>query len=416
MFLCVIWLNCGVFPKLRSIQFRPVSHEGQQYFLLDDPFKLSDEQLFLPHALARIATLCDGTRSAAQLHEALAADAPYPPPPNIVDDMIEGLDKMFLLDNERAAEAINEALASYRDQPFRPPLFAGQSYPDSPDDLDEFLASYSTDDDGLADWEMSDLSDKTWRGLISPHIDYQRGGHVYAKVWERARGAIEAADIILIFATDHHGGHASLTLSSLPYATPYGVVPTDGAVVGRLSDVLGGDAYALELNHLQEHSIELVTTWLHYVRRDLCPVVPILVGSFYHFTPDGHPMEDEQIARFMAALREATAGKNVFCVASVDLAHVGPAFDSAYKMDDVRREALAAVDEQLQQAIVDGDAESWYQQLAEIRNENNVCGFSPTYLMLKFMGETAGHKIAYAQCPADAQNTSTVSICGMLLA
>ena len=126
-------------------------------------------------------------------------------------------------------------------------------------------------------------------------------------------------------------------------------------------------------------------------------------------------MEDEQIVQFMAALKEVKAGKNVFCVASVDLAHVGPAFDSEYKMDDARWEALAAVDERLQQAIVDGDAESWYQQLAEIRNENNVCGFSPTYLMLKFMEESRGYKIAYSQCPADARNTSTVSICGMLL-
>ena len=117
----------------------------------------------------------------------------------------------------------------------------------------------------------------------------------------------------------------------------------------------------------------------------------------------------------MDKLRDLTKGKKVFAIASVDLAHVGPAFDSDYAMDAARKAALADSDRQLMQAIADGDTEHFYQQLASTRNENNVCGFSPTYLMLDFLGQTKGVQVAYDQCSADADDTSTVSICGILL-
>jgi hypothetical protein len=35
--------------------------------------------------------------------------------------------------------------------------------------------------------------------------------------------------------------------------------------------------------------------------------------------------------------------------------------------------------------------------------------------MLRYLGPTEGIEIAYDQCPADVENTSFVSICGMLL-
>jgi len=48
-------------------------------------------------------------------------------------------------------------------------------------------------------------------GVISPHIDYQRGGPVYAAVWQRAAGAIRGAELVIVFGTDHSGGPGKLT-------------------------------------------------------------------------------------------------------------------------------------------------------------------------------------------------------------
>ncbi|HFC12654.1 MAG TPA: AmmeMemoRadiSam system protein B, partial [Anaerolineae bacterium] len=379
----------------------------------EDPLHLSQQQLFLPYPLARIVSMCNGTKTISQLHQQLCQDTGESLPESLITDTLAQLDKNYLLDNQQSRQAIDKLQTDWRKQPFRPLAFAGLSYPDAEQELDQFLEAFSAEDENTA---LAKWSDWQGRALISPHIDYQRGGHVYSQVWQRARSAIEAADLILIFATDHHGGAASLTLSSIPYATPYGILPTDQHLVDQLAATIGTEnAYALELNHKHEHSIELVATWLHHIRRECCPVIPILIGSFYHFTPDGHPTDDPTIVAFMQKLRELTADKKVFCIASVDLAHVGPAFDNDYLMDNTRKTALAQTDAHLMQAITNGDKEAFYQQLASTRNENNVCGFSPTYLMLDYLGETNGTQIAYDQCSADANNTSTVSICGILL-
>ena len=398
-------------PKLRPVQFQQVRYENQPMWLIDDPLKLTDQQMVLPYPLARMVSMMDGTRSVAVLHQIVKSEARSSVPLSAVTEAIRQLDDACLLENARSQQAIEQVRVDWRAQDFRPPVFAGLNYPEDSAELHTFLEGYSADDADLTNWDA-------WHGraIVAPHIDYQRGGHVYAKVWQRAKAAIKDADLILIWGTDHKGGAASLTLSSIPYATPYGILPTDKQLVDQLAETIGVEAaYRLELNHQQEHSIELAAVWLHHLRRESCPVVPILIGSFYQFTPDGHPSSDPTIVAFLDKLKELTAGKNVFSIASVDLAHVGPAFDSNYLMGPPEREALRAFDDRLMGTIETGDKEAFYQQLASDRNANNVCGFSPTYLMLDYLGETQGQRVAYDQCSADPQDLSVVSICGMLL-
>ncbi|MEJ2753085.1 MAG: AmmeMemoRadiSam system protein B, partial [Chloroflexota bacterium] len=86
-----------------------------------------------------------------------------------------------------------------------------------------------------------------------------------------------------------------------------------------------------------------------------------------------------------------------------------------FVMDRLRRESLAEQDQQLMAAALDGDAESWYSQIAAVGDRNRICGFAPTYLMLRYLGKSNGLQIAYDQCTADNQDTSLVSICGLLI-
>jgi hypothetical protein len=50
-----------------------------------------------------------------------------------------------------------------------------------------------------------------------------------------------------------------------------------------------------------------------------------------------------------------------------------------------------------------------------VGDRNRICGFAPTYLLLRYLDNVSGQMIAYEQCPADAQDQSIVSICGLLL-
>lgn len=405
-------------PKLRPVNYTADIHRGQPVWVLEDPLQLSDKTLILPPLLAQASTHLDGWHTLAEVQANLAAQVGVTVPLEVLEELVQSLDALFLFDNERFAAQMGEVRRAWRAQPARPPQLAGRNYPAEPEALAEFLDGYG------ASYPKGD--DASWHGraIISPHIDYQRGGAVYAQVWQQAEKAVQAADLILIFATDHRGGLGSLTLSSLPYATPYGVLPTDEKLVATLAANLGEEvAFGLELNHRTEHSVELATVWLHHALRGQTPpaVVPLLIGSFHHFVAqNGHPTQDEEMMDFIATLVEATRGQRVLCVASVDLAHVGPAFDDEFVMDEACRAALVAADASLMEAVLAGDEERFYREIAAVEDANKVCGFSPLYLMLRYLngrgeGAISGRQIAYQHCPADELDQSLVSICGLLL-
>jgi AmmeMemoRadiSam system protein B len=392
-----------------------VYHQGEQMWYLRDPLELSSEQLVMPPALAQLLFFCDGSRTPQQIHAAFCQQIGQPLDFAITEQALAQLDDACLFDNERARQALAQQKADFRSQPHRPPALADLSYPANPRQLTMLLNDYGADDN-LNGWQP-------WRGraIISPHIDYQRGGKVYSKVWQRAKTAVLEADLIIILGTDHNGGAGTFTLTRQPYATPYGVLPTDTELVDELAAAIGEEAaFAEELHHRREHSIELSAVWLHYIYQQAGveprPMVPILCGSFHQFVMNGaHPAEDDLLETAVTTLRAATAGKKVLTVASVDFAHVGPAFGDDYIMDDPHRSALRQADHNLVQAIIRGDDASFYNQIAAVEDRNKVCGFSSIYLMLRYLQATEGIQVAYDHCPADDDNHSLVSIAGILL-
>lgn len=408
-------------PRLRPLDFQPVIHMGQQMWYLRDPLQLTAYQLVMPPALAQMLIYCDGTRTPAEIHAAFCRHVGQQVDFDLIIDALEQLDTACLLDNDHSQQVQQEMLAAYRAQPHRPPALAGLSYPDNPQALTALFQQYGAGDDlnGWQPWQG--------RGVISPHIDYQRGGPVYAKVWRRAETAVAQADLIVILGTDHNGGAGSVTLTRQPYATPYGVLPNDTTLIDKLATALDEEtAFAEELHHRQEHSVELSAVWLHYTFQKLGidpkPMIPILCGSFHHFVMNGsHPAEDAGLTAVIKTLQRETQGQNVLVVASVDFAHVGPNFGDNFVMDQERRAALKTADDNLITAILNGDAADFYQQIAAVQDRNRICGFSSIYLMLRYLDgldanrQSGGHRIAYDHCPADPEDNSLVSISGLLL-
>jgi AmmeMemoRadiSam system protein B len=400
------------FPKLRPVDLRPIVYQGQRLLLLRDPLQLSDKTLLVPQVLGPVLALCDGTREdAGALGAALAIRYGLPIDTGSIRQLLEALDEALLLDNERHENAKQAALDEFRDAPFRPPALAGSSYPEEADELRGLLASYSQSSP-----QMCGPDGSSGLGLISPHIDYARGGQVYAQVWKQAEESVRDAELVIIFGTDHFGGDASITLTRQHYATPFGVLPTARDIVDELAQAIGEQsAFEGELRHRGEHSVELAAVWLHHTRQELeCEVVPILCGSFARFTSGlADATDDERISGIVAVLREKMQGRRTVVVAAADLAHVGPAFGGA-PVDHAGRGELEASDTELIDRMCAGDAEGFLAAIKRVDDSNNVCGVSPIYLALRTLAGASGHFVAYDRCPADEQGTSLVSICGVV--
>lgn len=386
-------------------------------WLLGDPLELSDHQIIFTPDLAKILIFFDGSRDLDQIKRSFEHEFGEPLDYQIIQDVVAKLDEACLLDNERSQAIIEEKIQAYHAMPNRPASLAGLGYPADPIELNAALKAYSDGDD-LNGW-------RPWRGrgIISPHIDYFRGGPVYSKIWLRAQEAVREADLVIIFGTDHNGSPGQITLTQKAYVTPYGVIPTDLNIINTLADTLGPEAFSEELHHRKEHSVELSAVWLHHIMAAnesindrTCPMIPILCGSFQHLMMENrHPSTENHLNSFIETLVELTDGKRVLAVASVDLAHVGPNFGDGFIMDGDRREILSQSDARLIEAIADGDASRFYHEIAAVDDHNRICGFSSIYLLLRYLGNTSGQIIDYQHCPADAEDNSLVSICGMLL-
>ena len=397
-------------PKLRHLDIHLTTHQRRPSLVVQDPLQLSDRYLILPQALGAALMLCDGQHDPAGITATLTGEYRFRIDQMVVDDLLLALDEALFLENERSTLAMAAAIQDFRSLPSRPLTIAGVGYPAEAEALRVKFDRY------LDEAGPVPTMPTTGRALISPHIDYDRGHKVYARVWKQAAAMAQAAELVVILGTDHYGGFNPVTLTRQSYATPYGVLPTDLKAVDALAAALGADVvYAGELYHRREHSIELVAVWLHHMRQgQAVPVVPILVGSFQPFLGDDSlPDNDPTFGSLLHELETLTNGRRTLYVASGDLAHIGPAFGGE-PVGIVERAALAAHDEELIHHLAAGDAEGFWRFIQQTEDRNNVCGVSPFYLTLKLLGHVEGRGAGYAVCPADDHNTSVVSVCGMV--
>ena len=208
-------------PKLRPLQPELAQANGRPVIVLRDPSGLSDKTVALPQALAPLLALCDGTRDLGALQAALQVRLGLYLSAERLQELLARLDEALLLDNDTYRQAYVRALNAYRNAPSRPPVLVGKSYPGDAVELASLL------DKWLAAVPRTGLS-LLARGLVTPHIDYARGGSVYAQVWSQVAACARRAEVAVILGTDHQAERARVTLTLQHYATPFGVACVGG--------------------------------------------------------------------------------------------------------------------------------------------------------------------------------------------
>jgi hypothetical protein len=254
------------------------------------------------------------------------------------------------------------------------------------------------------------------RGILSPHIDFHRGGPVYTWSYKELIERSDA-DTFVILGVAHQPCRHRFALTRKDFETPFGLATTDRPYVDRIADAAGAHLFDDELAHRLEHSIEFQVVFLQYVlgtRRDFS-IVPILVGSFGDLMHAGtDPIEAPEVARFIEALREAEAssGKEVAYIGGIDLCHVGPEFGDPDLLDRATLDTVRAFDASMLVRAQAGDPAGWFGTAANVGNRWRVCGLAATYTMLHAIGPARGRLLRYDQA-VNHERTCCVSFASL---
>jgi AmmeMemoRadiSam system protein B len=422
-------------PRIRPLEMFPHGPEAEGNYVLRDPRGLA-RTVVLPPAAAVLVSFMNGRRTLDEIRVEFQHMVGQRIDIGEIEKLVEQLDELYFLDSLRFATYELREAEDYMELTVRPAAHAGGAYHGEPTGLRAQLGDLFTREGGpgLLPWEglkspspnlsparTSDL----WRGegqivesklcgVMSPHIDFHRGGSSFAWAYDRVVTDSQSK-LFVILGTAHTPLASFYSVSRKDFDTPLGTARTHRGFVDSLSKRLGDPDHIFrdELPHRHEHSIEFQALMLQYVlgdRRDY-QIVPILVGSFHPFVQHNRlPNESPAVAEFIGALRETAleSGEEVCFVGGVDMAHIGQQFGDPELLDDARLKAQWTDDQNLLVKACAGDAAAWFTHVSEQGDANRICGLAPMYTLLETVRPKRGELLKYDQAVAP-DRTSCVS-------
>lgn len=400
------------YPKIRrDLNVFPFTVDGKAMICFQDSQKLSEGALIPRVLFTRIVSFFDGQHSIRDIqYEAMRQYGEL-----VFTDQIEAvareLDTALLLESPRFHETLDGLIEDFRKGSLRPALFSGKSYAADSSKLKEELQTYFSSPKGPGA-PVREKRTLGLRGIMAPHIDFQRGGHCYAWAYKAVTEA-EEADLYIILGIAHAPSEGHFSLTSKDFETPFGVARTDKDFVEALSGQCSQDVFLDEFLHRSEHSIEFQVVFLQSVLGSVMKarIVPILCGSFDHYLDEGRlPEDDPSVSEFLDALRSSAAAsqKRICIISGVDLSHMGPQFGDRESVDDFIRRGMKEEDLKVLEKVVSLDAEGFFGLLEKDKNRRRICGFPAIYVQLRIMEAFQGEILKYDQA-ATPDGQSVVS-------
>lgn len=388
------------YPKLRKVNLFPVQMSGQSLICLQDPLQISDKTLFLSPSLTFILSLLDGQHSLLDIQaeymrrfgEFLFTEK--------IEEIIRQLDETLFLEGEKFEEALKQKEESFKRASHREPIFAGKSYERDPARLKAQLSSYFTGPEGPGPLPEKGVG-RGLRGVIAPHIDFQRGGSCYAFAhWEIWKNPLP--ECFILFGTAHTLMSHPFALTRKTFLTPLGPLEVDQELIEAIQSQYPNDLFTDEWIHRNEHSIEFQCVFLRYLFPEPTPIriVPILSGSLHEAIEKGiSPMEIPAVRQFLEGIRASVSSLNrkVCYMASADLAHVGLQFGDRNGVGDYDLKILEEEDREMLKPLETLDAEGFFSTISEVGDRRRICGLPAIYGMLKVMDATEGRLLKYGQ-------------------
>lgn len=405
------------YPKLRPLVLMPFSDGKREMILVNDPLGVIPGQPVLGMEALGLLQLLDGTVSITDLAAATMRESKDIRVANMIRDFIAELDKMLMLDSPRFDATYRALREAYHPLEIRPAALEGHSYPADATELRTFLDEQFTAAERMREeaGDPAPAANVLPRALMAPHLDPRRAGPAIARSYLELGTEQTQPLRVVVFGTGHSLVGDTYALTRKHFETPIGKLACDTAFVDAMAQRLGDTAYHGELAHREEHSIELQALFLlHRFRDRPIRIVPILCGGFHALLDRGVlPREDAGFEAMIQAVldTERTLGGPTVYVASVDFSHVGARFGDPPVTDEMRKE-IETQDRAAIETARRGDADAWFQSIADHDDSTRICGFAPTYAMLRCAEPAEGRLLRYEQ--SDEKEGSLVSVASMV--
>jgi len=367
------------YPKLRwPIDIRLEELEKEQVLLITCPKGITASPLALVAAVAPVVTCFDGSSSVDEITQKFSE---YGLKKETVTELVNLLDKNLFLDGPEFDKAEKKSVEEFKELSLRPAALAGRSYPADMSKLKDQLDKHL-----LHRFEDSSQKKGALLGLITPHIDYHRGGPSYGIAYNYL--GPHDADIYILIGTSHQYSKNVFHLTAKDFDSPLGLLPNDRKFISSLAGLYGERrSFADEVLHKNEHSLELQIPFLKHVKNNPT-IVPILVGSFHYMLHTGkQPCDFSEYDDFAASLASClkqviSEGQKVCFIAGVDMAHVGKSFGDRTHLTHTQMEDIKKRDYLYLEAIKENDKAALFAHIAEDSDARRICGYPTVYTML----------------------------------
>jgi len=306
-------------------------------------------------------------------------------------EFIQLLDQNRILNTKHFKLFSNKIEKQFEKSTVRKPALAGRSYPENPEQLNEYLTSFF---EGINPSLTQDI-----KALYAPHIELSVGQNQYAEAFSHLSNLTPKRVVIL--ATSHYAGYFPDIYDGKPFIAtrkdfklPHRLIETDRDYLSRLSvsDANNGVTFS-DRAHRIEHSIETHLLFASYFWKHDFRVIPILIGSFdeilYHNSGD----LAGKIDRFTDQLK-ALDDDDTFYLISGDLSHIGKKFGDQTRAD-LMRDKVQSIDKNFLEASANLETDQLLKNLASHYDSSRICGFPPLYTFINTFEHLNGDQINY---------------------
>ena len=391
-------------PKLRRLDIVPIQQGRETVFGLRDPSGLAENMMAVSSGALLIVQMLDGEHTMRELQTQIAQRTGQFVPSVQIEQMIRQLDENLLLETPRFEEFQTQRAQEYREAGVRRCTHAEGGYPPDPDGFAQMIETWLS----ALPAREGDIEGQL-AGVIAPHIDFERGSASYAHAYRDLAAACDA-DLFVILGTDHFGD-TQFAATRNDFETPLGRVHTAKDVLEQIESSFIGDLFEGELQHVGEHTIEFQVVLLqHFIGRDRdFEIVPLLCGGLEEELEEGaDAVENAEVLSIVECLQALLEqGDRKTClIASADLSHVGPRFGADRPLMAPDLEKVQEHDRQVLQAAMVGDAEGMFRLISRRRNDTNICGLAPIYVLLRSLGDFRGQLLDYRQATSPDRQQS----------